>query len=502
LINVAILSHRSSGILLHPTSLPGRYGIGDLGPEATRFLEVLAAAGQSLWQMLPLTPPGYTNSPYQSLSAFAGNPLLISPEWMASEGFISQPQLALLSDSEIGRVDFQQVKQQRAALFHAAYQRFRAGSDLEEFRQQNAVWLDDYALFAALLEEHNGQPWNHWEASISRRQPAAIAAAEKRLRQQVGYHLFLQYLFFRQFAALRAEATGRGVRLIGDLPIFVDHNSADVWAHQHLFALDEAGAPTVIAGVPPDYFSKTGQRWGNPLYRWDVMKKEGYAWWIQRLRAAFAMYDVVRIDHFRGFQAYWEIPAAEATAVNGRWVPGPGGSLFRALRKTFGHPPIIAEDLGLITPEVEALRDRFGLPGMKVMQFAFSDSSNQYLPHNFTTPNCVAYTGTHDNDTAHGWWGALDRKSKRFAQHYLGHRGDHIGWDLVRLAFSSIANTAILPVQDLLELGNDGRMNIPGSQDGNWNWRMQPDALTPHIAERLREMTEAFGRINKEPASR
>ena len=260
---MAILSHRSSGILLHPTSLPGRYGIGDLGPEATRFLEVLAAAGQSLWQMLPLTPPGYTNSPYQSLSAFAGNPLLISPEWMASEGFISQPQLALLSDSEIGRVDFQQVKQQRAALFHAAYQRFRAGSDLEEFRQQNAVWLDDYALFAALLEEHNGQPWNHWEASISRRQPAAIAAAEKRLRQQVGYHLFLQYLFFRQFAALRAEATGRGVRLIGDLPIFVDHNSADVWAHQHLFALDEAGAPTVIAGVPPITSAKQGNAGGT-----------------------------------------------------------------------------------------------------------------------------------------------------------------------------------------------------------------------------------------------
>lgn len=492
---MAILTQRSSGILLHPTSLPGRYGIGDLGPEAIRFLDFLKAAGQSLWQMLPLTPPGYTNSPYQSLSAFAGNPLLISPEWMVSKGYLPQSALASLPETTVGRVDFQEVKKRMFTLFHAAYQQFRSGSDVEEFRQRNAFWLDDYTLFAALLEEHHGQPWNRWEIGLARRQPATIAAARKRLRQQVDYHLFLQYLFFRQFAALRAEATVCGVQLIGDLPIFVDHNSADVWAHQHLFTLDGTGAPIVIAGVPPDYFSKTGQRWGNPLYRWDVMKQERYNWWIERLRAAFALYDVVRIDHFRGFEAYWEIPATEETAVNGRWVSGPGASLFRALRKAFGHPPIIAEDLGLITPEVEALRDRFELPGMKVMQFAFSDSSNQYLPHNFTTSNCVAYTGTHDNDTAHGWWSTLDRKSKRFAQHYLGHRGDHIGWDLIRLAFSSIANTAIVPVQDLLELDSEGRMNIPGSHDGNWNWRINPDALTPHIAERLREMTETFGRI-------
>lgn len=495
MINVAILTQRSSGILLHPSSLPGRYGIGGFGPESTSFLDFLAAAGQSLWQMLPLTPPGYTNSPYQSLSAFAGNPLLISPEWMASEGYLPQSLLDSIPETPVGRVNFQEVSKQWGALFHAAYQKFRAGSDLEEFAQRNAFWLDDYALFAALLEQHKGQPWNSWESGIARRQPAAIAAAKKQLRQQVGYHTFLQYLFFRQFAALRAEATARGIGLIGDLPIFVDHNSADVWANQRLFTLDEAGAPTVIAGVPPDYFSTTGQRWGNPLYRWERMKQEGYGWWIERLRAAFGLYDVVRIDHFRGFQAYWEIPATEATAINGRWVPGPGAALFRALQKAFGHPAIIAEDLGLITPEVETLRDRFQLPGMKVMQFAFSDSGNQYLPHNFTTPNCVAYTGTHDNDTAHGWWAALERKSKRFAQHYLGHRGDHIGWDLLRLAFASIANTAIFPVQDLLELDSDGRMNIPGSQDGNWNWRMEPNALTPHIAERLRELTETFGRL-------
>ncbi len=491
---MAILTERSSGILLHPTSLPGRYGIGDLGPEAVRFLEFLADAGQSLWQMLPLTPPGYTNSPYQSLSAFAGNPLLISPEWMASEGFIPKSLLSTLPESPVGRVNFQEVQKHYSGLFHAAYQRFRPGSDVEEFRQQNAFWLDDYTLFAALLQEHKGQPWNRWETGLASRQPAPLAAAAKKMRQLVGYHLFLQYLFFRQFNALRAGAEERGVRLVGDLPIFVDHNSADVWSHQHLFALDETGAPTVIAGVPPDYFSETGQRWGNPLYRWEVMKKEGYAWWIERLRAAFALYDVVRIDHFRGFQAYWEIPATEQTAVNGRWRTGPGAGLFRALRKAFGHPPIIAEDLGLITPEVEALRDRFELPGMKVMQFAFSDSGNPYLPHNFATPNCVAYTGTHDNDTAHGWWETLDRKSKRFAQHYLGHRGGHIGWDLIRLAFSSIANTAIVPAQDLLELGSDGRMNIPGSHDGNWNWRMEPGALTPQIAERLREMSQTFGR--------
>lgn len=491
---------RSSGILLHPTSLPGRFGIGDLGNEAYQFVDFLVGAGQKLWQIMPLGPTGYGDSPYQSFSSFAGNPLLISPELLAEEGLLSQSDLDTVPDFPEGRVDYGPVIAFKQALLRRAYERFQAQAAptrraaFRAFCRRHAAWLDDFALFMALKEAHRGTVWSSWEKDIASRQPEALQAWTQKLADSIEAHKFAQYLFFTQWLALKDYANAFGIRIIGDIPIFVAYDSADVWAHPELFYLDENGQPTVVAGVPPDFFSETGQLWGNPLYRWEVLAQDGYAWWIERVRATLRLVDIIRLDHFRGFEGYWEVPFGEPTAVKGRWVKGPGAALFQALQDALGPLPIIAEDLGVITPEVEAIRDQFDFPGMKVLQFAFATTpADPFLPHNFLR-NCVVYTGTHDNDTTLGWFQTAPPAERAFALKYTGSTGEEFNWDLIRLALASVADTAIIPLQDVLGIGSEGRMNLPGRASGNWAWRYLPGSLTPEIQERLRELTEIYGR--------
>jgi 4-alpha-glucanotransferase len=499
-------STRTSGILLHPTSLPGRYGIGDIGPEAHRFLEFLVAAGQRLWQVLPLGPTGYGDSPYQSFSSFAGNPLLISPDWLVQEGLLTERDLVDLPPFPDHRVDFGPVIRFKAALLAGSFGRFKskgaspATARFEAFCHDNRSWLDDFALFMALKEAHDGAVWNTWEPEIARRRPQALTRWRRRLADDIQRHKYLQYLFSEQWAALKRAANGLGVRLIGDIPIFVAHDSADVWAHPEFFQLDEQGFPRAVAGVPPDYFSPTGQLWGNPLYRWDVLRDTGYTWWIERVRATLAAVDLVRLDHFRGFEAYWEVPAGETTATNGRWVKGPGDGIFHALRAALGREqlPIIAEDLGVITPEVIALREQFGLPGMQILQFAFSQGvARMDVPYMYQR-NCVVYVGTHDNDTALGWFHNSSSPADRAqALRYMGverNGGHEFNWDMIRLAQSTVADTAMVPLQDLLGLGSEARMNYPSRPTGNWGWRCVRSALTPELSRRLAELTQLYGR--------
>jgi 4-alpha-glucanotransferase len=496
------MSPRLSGILLHPTSLPGRYGIGDLGPEADRWIEFLASAGQRLWQILPLGPTGYGNSPYQCFSAFAGNPWLVSPDRLLAEGLVSADVLERAPRFPAARVDYAGVIAWKRALLAGAVERFRTGAggralreEFDAFRVEHEDWLDDYALFMALKESHDQVAWTAWPAPLARRDAAALADARRRLEGAIEDHRFQQFLFFRQWTALRALAHRRGVAVLGDIPIFVAHDSADVWARRELFRLDAAGRPTAVAGVPPDYFSRTGQLWGNPLYRWEVLKRDGYAWWIERFRRTLALVDRVRLDHFRGFHAYWAVPAGHTTAERGRWVRGPGSRFFNAVRAAIGDLPIVAEDLGEITPEVYALRDRLGLPGMKILQFAFgADADNPFLPHRFPA-HCVAYTGTHDNDTTRGWYEQSSTPAERErARAYLGTDGRDIAWDLIRLAQASVADTAIAPLQDVLDLGTAARMNYPGREEGNWEWRFEWAQLSDSHAARLRHLGEIFGR--------
>lgn len=450
-----------------------------------------------MWQLLPLGPTGYGNSPYQPYSAFAGNPLLISTDHLVEDELLDAARLADAPPFPAVAVDYDAVAPFKEELLRQAYARFRPVAEFAAFRERQAHWLDDYALFMALKERHGGASWNEWEPEFAGRAPDALARAREELAREVEYHQFVQHRFFRDYGRVQGEARTRGIRLIGDMPIFVAFDSADVWAHPELFFLDAANAPTVVAGVPPDYFSATGQLWGNPLYRWEAMARDGYAWWADRLRLALSFFDLVRIDHFRGFEAYWEVPAGETTAVKGRWIKGPGDRFFAAVRDRLGPLPVIAEDLGLITPEVEALRDRLALPGMKVLQFAFSDSANQYLPHNHTT-NSVVYTGTHDNDTTRGWWMAAGSEERAFARRYLGRSGDEIAWDLIRLALGSVAALAVVPLQDLLDLSSAARMNTPGTEEGNWTWRYEAPALTTTLEARLRDLTSTYGRA---PAS-
>lgn len=498
---------RASGVLAHPTSLPGRYGIGDLGPAAHAFLDFLAAARQQLWQVMPLTPTGYGDSPYQSPSAFAGNPLLIDLEPLAAAGWLSADELAPLAALPREQVDFPRLIPLKQAALRRAFERFQAQADdasrarFAAFCQQEAAWLDDYTLFAA-LREATGVGWFAWDPPLRDRALEALRRARETLRDAIGYHAFGQWLFFEQWDALRAAAHERGLRVFGDLPIFVAYDSADVWAHRELFKLDAQGRPTVVAGVPPDFFSATGQLWGNPLYRWDALAATGYRWWVERFRQTLRLVDIVRVDHFRGFEAAWEVPAGAETAVDGQWVPGPGAALFRAVGAALGEPaPIVAEDLGLITPEVRALLAELGYPGMKVLQFAFdSGPSNLYLPHNYDDPNYVVYTGTHDNDTTRGWYDSLGEGTRDFVRRYLGTSGADIAWDLVRLALASIADTAIVPLQDLLDLGSEARMNRPGAPEGNWRWRVLAEQLTPAVAARLAELTWLYGRT-REPGA-
>jgi len=496
---------RSSGVLLHPTSLPGRYGIGEFSTQAYRFVDWLVSAGQTLWQVMPLGPTGFGDSPYQCFSAFAGNPLLISLDQLVAEGALDAAALdadalASVPAFPATRVDYGPVIEFKKKMLRRSYDVFaaRAGSaqraDFAAFCDRNAAWLDDYALFIALKDAHNGNVWNTWEPAIARHEPAAVREARAALREAVEAQAYYQYQFFRQWEALRAYANEKGVRVIGDIPIFVAFDSADAWSHRDEFYFDETLQPTVIAGVPPDYFSPTGQRWGNPLYRWDVMAARGYGWWIERCRAAFGLYDVLRIDHFRGFESYWEVPASEPTAMIGKWVKGPGLDLFRTIEGALGKLPIIAEDLGVITPEVEALRDQAGFPGMRVLQFAFvADTASAFLPHNYV-PNTVAYVGTHDNDTTMGWWASLDAPTRAQVTDYTGTEGDDIAWDLIRSLSASVANTVILTMQDLLKLGGEARMNLPGRAGGNWGWRIQAKDMDQAVAARLRTLTATYGR--------
>jgi 4-alpha-glucanotransferase len=491
---------RRSGILLHPTSLPARWGIGDLGAAAYAFVDFLARAGQQLWQVMPLGPTGYGDSPYQGFSAFAGNPLLISPEVLLDAGLLAGEDLAGAPFFSDAAVDYGAVLPFKLALLRRSFERFTAAAAPEQraafadFRERNRAWLEDYALFAALKQAHGGAEWSAWPHELAVRDPAAVAAIARELSDQLEFQVYLQFQFFDQWRRLKEYANQCGIQIIGDIPIFVAYDSADVWANREIFVLDDAGRPTVVAGVPPDYFSATGQLWGNPLYRWDVLARRGYDWWIERFRTALTLFDIVRLDHFRGFAAYWEVPAGEATAINGRWVEGPGAALFEAARQALGALPIIAEDLGLITPDVVELRDRLGLPGMKVLQFAFGAGPEEpYLPHNYL-PHCVVYTGTHDNDTTAGWWSAESEQLRHHVRMYLGRDGSNISWDFIRQALASIAETAIIPLQDALALGSEARMNTPGRASGNWSWRCTLDMLGPTLTEQLYILTELYGR--------
>lgn len=491
---------RTTGILLHPTSLPSCGGIGDFGPAAYRFADFLAAAHQGVWQVLPLGPLGYGNSPYSSVSAFAGNPLLISLERLAERGWIDPKKLAdLIPDS--GPVEYDRVFAQKMPLLFEAGRQFltsASGAAREHFRQfrdENGWWLDDFALFDALRALRKLEAWNEWPRELARRDPVALEKKRQELAASVEVRCAVQFAFYEQWQALRAYCAQRAIRFVGDVAIFVNYDSADVWTHGHLFQLNPELVPEAVAGVPPDYFSKTGQRWGSPLYRWDVMKADGYRWWIQRLRWASSLFDWVRLDHFRGFEQYWEIPAGDPDATRGRWVDGPKDDLFAAIKNALGDLPFFAEDLGMITPEVYALRERLGLPGVSVLQFAFGDAgSHLYLPHRASGK--VIYTGTHDNDTSVGWWksGASDEE-RRNADAYLGPSADGIHWAMIRAAQASPAKLSVVPFQDVLGLGSEARMNIPSLHGGNWKWRHEKDALKPEIAEKLARMAFVTDRI-------
>jgi 4-alpha-glucanotransferase len=513
---------RSSGILLHPTSLPGRFGIGDLGPEAHRFLDFLAETRQGVWQVLPLGPTGFGDSPYQSFSAFAGNPLLISPELLVAEGWLPPESLRRVPRLPASEVDYGATIALKTQLLRRAFERFAADAPpgaregFAAFRRDHAHWLGEFALFMALKQTHGGAPWSHWEEELANRRPEAMERARRELNREVEFHELAQYLFHRQWSSLRAAAHRRGVRFMGDIPIFVAHDSADVWSHPELFALAGDRSPAAQAGVPPDYFSATGQLWGNPLYRWEVLARTGYAWWVDRFRAVLALVDFVRLDHFRGFEAYWEVPGGDRTAERGRWVKGPGAALFEALEKALGPLPVVAENLGVITPEVEALRQRFGFPGMAILQFAFGNdpAADSFKPHNYPQ-QLVAYTGTHDNDTTLGWWSegtghstrkvAEVRQERACCRRYLDCDGRSIHWDFIRAIQASVAGLAVVPLQDLLGLGSAARMNRPGSASGNWTWRFRSRDLSRSLRGRLRELTTLYGRAAPEsepPATR
>ena len=505
---------RASGVLLHPTSLPGPYGIGEIGPEAQRFADFLQATGQHLWQILPLGPTSYGDSPYQSPSTFAGNPLWISFDLLMRDKLLAKSQLKNFPAFPADKVDFGPVIQARFDVLKKVCATFaeKASPELQaefaDFCAHNAYWLDDYALFSALKDAHGGVPWTQWEPELGRRDPAALAAARARYANEIRDVHVVQFLFEHQWKRLRAYCAERRIKFVGDIPIFVAHDSADVWAHPHLFFLKPDGQPSVVAGVPPDYFSATGQLWGNPLYNWDAHKAQDYDWWMARLRRIFELVDVVRIDHFRGFEAFWEIPGGETTAINGKWVKGPDQHLFEVLLRRMGPLPIIAEDLGVITPPVEALRDRFEFPGMRILQFAFGadERAAEFRPESYPA-HCCVYTGTHDNDTTVGWFNSqagagstrtqdqIDAERKMILD-YLGTDGHEIHWDLIHLGSRSNADTFVTPLQDLLGLGSEARMNTPGVAGGNWQWRFTWDQLTDEIRDRFAYVTRSTGRMH------
>ncbi|MCL1465604.1 4-alpha-glucanotransferase [Argonema galeatum] len=501
---------RSSGILLHPTSLPSRFGIGDLGKSAYEFVDFLERSGQKLWQVLPLGPTGYEHSPYtMNFSAFAGNPLLISLDILAEEGLLSADDLTALPsspDQNPNMVDFDKVISHKSKFLRLAYDRFRQSlsnkrhTEFEQFCQEQSDWLDDYVLFMALSEANFGKSWNYWEKAIARREPDALKAQAEVLQDSITFQKFLQFKFFEQWRKLREYTNNKNIKIIGDVSIYVCHNSAEVWGNPEIFKLDpETLEPAFIAGVPPDYFSATGQLWGNPVYNWDELQKTNYAWWIKRFKATLQYVDIVRIDHFRGFEAYWQVPAGEENAINGEWVKAPGVEFFETLGTTLGNIPVLAEDLGIITPEVEELRDSFDFPGMRILMFAFSEGSdNAYLPHNYVK-NCVVYTGTHDNDTTLGWWKQASSAEKELVAKYLGYSDPEeikeINWLMIRVSLASVADLAIVPLQDILSLDNSGRMNDPSKIPGNWRWRYETsEVITKELCDRLLELTQLYSR--------
>ena len=496
--------NRSSGILLHPTSFPGDYGIGDIGPQAHRWIDFLSKAGCGLWQVLPLGPTGYGDSPYQSFSAFAGNPYLISPESLLEDGLLHSNDLVDLPEFPGESVDFGAVIPWKTGLLDRAFIQFQnlksknLRVDFEAFQEKHTFWLPDFALFMALKEAYGGGSWVNWPSPLLKRDPDAIKDARESHSVAILRQEFRQFVFYRQWESLRQHAHQENILVIGDIPIFVAHDSSDVWAHPELFYLDEKGDPTVVAGVPPDYFSETGQLWGNPLYRWNHHQEDGYAWWLKRLSAVLELVDIVRLDHFRGFAGYWEVPFGKKTAVDGRWVSGPGEDFFAEVEKSLGHLPIIAENLGVITADVTEMRQRFKLPGMRIIQFAFNgDPKDPFLPHNHEVDN-VVYTGTHDNDTSKGWYDRVPESEKSFYRLYLNQDGSDVSWDLIRAAWRSVSIFALAPMQDFLSLGNEARMNYPGNPSGNWTWRMPASALDESLQERINELNFLYDRLTQE----
>ncbi len=504
---------RASGILLHPTSLTGEFGIGDFGRQAYEFVDFLVEARQTYWQILPLGPTGYGDSPYQCFSAFAGSTMLISPEKLAEDDLLTQEQIDSRPEFAEGRADYGGVYEWKNKILPEAYKNFHATTSVdlrgkfETFSQENESWLDEYALYKAVKASQGQKAWYQWETALKLREANALSLVSEKLYEEIQAEKFYQFLFFRQWMAVKEYANRGGISVAGDIPIFIALDSSDVWCNQDKFKLNPDGSPKVVAGVPPDYFSTTGQLWGNPIYDWDAMRLDGFGWWIDRVKHTLKTVDIVRIDHFRGFAASWEVPGGDKTAENGRWVDVPGEELFDTFKEEFGELPFWAEDLGVITPDVEHLRDAFGLPGMRILQFAFGgDSENHDLPHNYIN-NCVAYTGTHDNDTTVGWWhsqagagstrdaGEITRE-RDFCLEYLNTGEDTINWAFVRAVWASVASTAMVPMQDILGLGTEGRMNLPASSSGNWHWRLREGDLADEAAERLRKLTEIYGRAS------
>ncbi|MEB3175801.1 MAG: 4-alpha-glucanotransferase, partial [Cyanobacteriota bacterium] len=496
-----MLHQRASGLLLHPTSFPSPFGVGDLGAGAYQFIDFLAAGEQRIWQILPLGPTGYGNSPYLCYSALALNPLLISPEELVKDGLLAPERLKSAPAFATERAEFEASREYKETLFQEAYGAFPTQSALHsefaQFCEGQQSWLEDYALFMALKQYHGGAGWHTWDVALAKREPQALEIWRQQLAPEIDYQKFLQFLAFRQWGTLKDYAAENHIAIMGDIPIYVAHDSADVWANPENFCLNsETGLAALMAGVPPDYFSETGQLWGNPVYDWAALRQDHYAWWLRRFQGLLQLVDIIRIDHFRGFAGYWAVPEGETTAMNGEWLPAPGEGLFTVLKGVMGDVPIVAEDLGVITEDVEKLRDDFGFPGMKVLQFAFdSDRANPFLPFNYLNRRAVVYTGTHDNDTTVGWFEARSPEEQKRVTDYLGcvcPEGIH--WSLIRLALGSVANTAIFPLQDILGLGNEARMNLPGSAEGNWGWRYRSEQLTPELAQQLAQVTELYGR--------
>lgn len=497
---------RSAGILLHPTSLPSNYGIGDLGNDAYKFLDFLKDAGQTLWQVFPLGPTGYGDSPYQCFSAFAGNPLLVSPDLLIEDGLLTEDDVSDKGTFNPISIDYGAIINWKKDVLRKAYTSFKENkskfkNDFDNFCGNNTDWLDDYALFMACKDYHDGKVWAEWEREIAFREGDAVAKWNDKLSDDVEYHKFVQFIFNKQWKAVERYAHSHGIKIIGDLPIFIAYDSADLWANRSQFTVNDEGKLDTVAGVPPDYFSETGQLWGNPLYKWDVMEKDNFEWWTKRFSKLFELVDIVRIDHFRGFEAYYSIPGDAETAMTGEWIKAPGEKLFKVVRDKLGELPIIAEDLGIITKEVEELRDKFNFPGIKILQFAFGEGNEtKFLPHNHVK-NCVVHTGSHDNDTTRGFFEKEKANGSgiyEWAQEYLNYYGDDMCFATIKAAYASVANIVVIPMQDILNLGTEARMNFPSKLGGNWTWRFTWDQINDELVQRYKRMTEMYERPPKE----